>query len=177
MKRILSLLFAALMLFSLTALAEGHDPFMSATIAGEYALPKDALADIRTVYTEHLKTLLAAVKAYESTVDKLLPGEEGNTAPETGATGATANEVGAYRVIVRDEDGNPVKGAVVQLCDDTTCSLQKTTADGVATFEVKIPKVYEVHVAKVPEGYVSSDETYETLDTWSDVNITVSKAE
>ena len=66
---------------------------------------------------------------------------------------------------------------IVQLCDESTCSFQKTKADGMAVFQVEAPKVYDVHVGKVPEGYRSSDETYKTLDTYSDMNIFIEKAE
>ena len=116
----------------------------------------------------------AAVENYEPTIDKLLAGEAVDPSPETGSTKNESNE---YRVIVYDTEGNPVKGVVVQLCDESTCSFQKTKADGMATFQVEAPKVYDVHVAKVPEGYQSGDETYQTLDTFSDVNIFISKAE
>ena len=111
---------------------------------------------------------------YESTFEKLLAGEAIVDSPETGST---ENESGEYRVFVYDEDGNPVKGVIVQLCDESTCSFQKTRADGMATFQVEAPKVYDVHVGKVPEGYQSSDETYKTLDTYSDMEIFISKAE
>ena len=116
----------------------------------------------------------AAVADYEPTIDKLLAGEAVDPSPETGSTKNESNE---YRVIVYDTEGNPVKGVIVQLCDESTCSFQKTKADGIATFQVEVPKVYDVHVAKVPGGYQSSDETYQTLDTFSDVNIFISKAE
>ena len=46
-----------------------------------------------------------------------------------------------------------------------------------ATFQVEAPKVYDVHVGKVPEGYVANDETIRTLDTFCDVNLFISKAE
>ena len=116
----------------------------------------------------------AAVEDYEPTFEKLLAGEAIEKSPETGST---ANGSGEYRVIVYDTEGNPVKGVIVQLCDESTCSFQKTKEDGVATFQVEAPKVYDVHVGKVPEGYVSSDETCKTLDTYCDVNIFISKAE
>ena len=119
----------------------------------------------------------AAVELYEPTIDKLLAGEAAEAVPEAAPEAdATANDGGAYRVIVRDADGNPVKGVVVQFCDDTTCSLQKTKADGVATFEVETQKIYDVHVLKVPEGYAATDAVFKTLDTFSDVNITLEKA-
>lgn len=116
----------------------------------------------------------AAVSEYEPTIEKLLAGEAIVDNPQTGST---EGESGEYRVFVYDEGGNPVKGVVVQLCDESTCSFQKTKADGIATFQVEAQKVYDVHVAKVPEGYQSGDETYQTLDTFSDVNIFISKAE
>lgn len=116
----------------------------------------------------------AAVKDYEPTIEKLLAGDAVNDAP---ATGSAKNESGEYRVIVYDTEGNPVKGVIVQLCDESTCSFQKTKADGIATFQVEAPKVYDVHIGKVPDGYVVSDEAYRTQDTFSDVNIFISKAE
>ena len=115
-----------------------------------------------------------AISVYESTFEKLLAGEAIVDSPETGST---KNESGEYRVFVYDEDGNPVKGVIVQLCDESTCSFQKTKADGMATFQVDAPKVFDVHVGKVPEGYKTSDEAYKTLDTYSDMDIFISKAE
>ena len=115
-----------------------------------------------------------AMNAYESIFEKLLAGE---AIVDSSETGSTKNESGEYRVVVYDTAGNPVKGAIVQLCDESTCSFQKTNAEGIAIFQVEAPKVYDVHVAKVPKGYQSSDEAYQTLDTFSDVNIFISKAE
>lgn len=116
----------------------------------------------------------AAVNEYEPTIEKLLAGEN---AEATTDADAAASEGGEYRFIVCDSAGNPVKGVIVQLCDDTTCAFQKTRADGVATFQVETPKAYDVHIAKVPDGYVSSDETFKTPDTFSEMNIFISKAE
>jgi hypothetical protein len=42
---------------------------------------------------------------------------------------------------------------------------------------VEAPKVFDVHVLNVPEGYQSSDEAYSTLDTFSDLNIFIRRAE
>ena len=116
----------------------------------------------------------AAVNDYEPTLDKLLAGEAVETAPKTGAS---ENDSGVYRVIVYDTNGQPVKGAIVQLCDETTCSFQKTKADGIATFKVDTPKVYSVHIEKAPEGYENSSDVYETLDTYCDINIFLNNIE
>ncbi|MBQ6373341.1 MAG: redoxin domain-containing protein [Clostridia bacterium] len=116
----------------------------------------------------------AAVNEYGPTFDKLLAGEAVGGSPETCAT---ENGSDAYRVFVYDTEGNPVNDVIVQFCDESACSFQKTDADGIATFQVEMPKVYDVHIVKVPEGYVSSDETCKTLDTFSDVNIFITKGE
>ena len=115
----------------------------------------------------------AMVDAYESTVDQLLAGEAVDMAPNAGAI---TNDSGAYHVIVYDMDGNPVEGAIIQLCDETTCAFQPTDADGVATFSVEEQKVYDIHVLMAPEGYAPDDGVYNTLDTFSDVNIFLEKA-
>ena len=111
----------------------------------------------------------ALVWEYEPTLEKLLAGEEVPVEAEAPA------ESGEYRVVVCDDEG-PVKGVVVQLCDDTTCSFQKTKADGVATFVVDAPKAYEVHVMMVPEGYEACDQVFTTPDTYSELNIVIRKA-
>lgn len=115
----------------------------------------------------------AMVEAYESTVDQLLAGEAVDTAA---GAGAIRNDNDEYHVIVYDMDGNPVEGAVIQLCDETTCAFQPTDANGVATFSVEVQKVYDVHVLMAPEGYAPDDGVYKTLDTYSDVNIFLEKA-
>lgn len=110
----------------------------------------------------------AAVNEYEATVDKLLAGENVNRTPDVDAA---KNEAGEYRVVVYDQKGQPVEGAVIQLCDDVSCAFQKTDANGTATFADKEQKAYDIHVLAVPEGYAEDTNAYKTLDTFSDVNI------
>ena len=110
----------------------------------------------------------------EDLVQKLLDDKTAEAVPNTEAV---ANDSEEYRVFVYDSDGSPIKGAVVQLCDDTTCTLQKTKEDGIAAFKVDTLKVYEIHLLKVPEGYKLRDEVYKTLDTYSDVSIYIEKVE
>lgn len=116
----------------------------------------------------------AYISDYEPTIDGLLAGEAVDAAADTGET---ENDSGAYRVIVSDPNGDPVKGAVIQFCDDDVCSFQRTDAEGVAAFTVEAQKVYEVHVLKVPEGYVGADDIYHTPETFSDVGIVLEKAD
>ena len=116
----------------------------------------------------------AAVAKYEPTVEALLAGESADVV--TG-TGAVANGDNKYCVYVYDPDGNPVQGVFIQFCDDTTCAFQPTDANGRAEFSVDVEKVYEVHVLQAPEGYRQDERAYETLDSYSDVNIFLEKAE
>lgn len=116
----------------------------------------------------------AAVQQYEPTVEALLAGE---SAEVVTGTGAVANGDNKYCVYVYDPDGNPVEGVFIQFCDDTTCSFQPTDANGRAEFSTDVEKVYEVHVLQAPEGYRQDERAYETLDSYSDVNIFLEKAE
>lgn len=56
-----------------------------------------------------------------------------------------------YRVVVLTEAGEPVKGAVVQLCKDV-CYPGVTDEQGEAVFSVP-EETYKVAFAMLPEGY------------------------
>ena len=57
-----------------------------------------------------------------------------------------------YTIKVVDEAGNPVEGAVVQLCKDS-CSPAVTNAEGVAQFKVKeLSDEYKATIATYPDG-------------------------
>ena len=126
----------------------------------------------------------ALVHLYEPRFRGLLDGAEpaeADAAAEPAEADAAAdasekNNSGSYRVIVNDQDGNPVKGVTVQFCSDVTCTLGKTDADGLASFEADEGQVYTVHVLKVPEGFEKNSEEFETLDTYSDTRIVLQKA-
>jgi len=144
-----------------------------------------------TVFVDKTGTILtypivgAAVDQYLPAVEQLLKGESAVSVPAVAAAGAvaeavsdksnaTANDQGCYRVIVSDANG-PVQGVTIQFCDESTCNLGKTDANGIATFEFPEGTAYEVHVLKVPEGYQKTGETFKTLSTYSDVTITIEK--
>jgi hypothetical protein len=123
---------------------------------------------------------------YIPTVEALLNGEaapaegeaDGEAAPtEEPAAAQTAEKAAVYRVIVADADGNPVEGVAVQFCDDTTCQVQMTNENGVATFRPEKPNDYDVHILKVPDGYAEDTQSYKTEGTWSELTITLQKAE
>ena len=116
----------------------------------------------------------AQVDQYEPTIDRLLADMDTEAADNAGA-GAVKNDIGKYRVIVCDQEGDPVEGAVIQFCDEASCSFQPTDAEGAAAFSIDEQKVYDIHVLTVPEGYAADEEVYKTLDTWSDVTIILEK--
>lgn len=60
-----------------------------------------------------------------------------------------------YTVTVKDENGNPIVGAVVQLCKDVNCNPSVTGADGVATYSLA-EDTYKVSFVVMPSGYTHS---------------------
>lgn len=127
---------------------------------------------VRGAYVDqYLPTLKDALVS----LDSAAPAEGEREAPEENGV-TLANGEGVYRVIVSDSDGNPVKGVTIKFCSDTTCTMGKTDADGVAVFEMEEGPIYNIHVLKVPEGYVKNDGEYLTDDTFCDVHIPLEKA-
>ena len=71
----------------------------------------------------------------------------------------TEAEKPSYTVKVVDSEGNPIVGAVVQLCLDA-CVPAVTDADGVAAFF--LPEAdYKVSLPAMPEGYTYTTEEQE----------------
>lgn len=58
----------------------------------------------------------------------------------------------AYTVTVTDEGGNPIAGAMVQICKDD-CFPGVTDAEGVATFTRPETEGYKISFISLPEGY------------------------
>lgn len=73
-------------------------------------------------------------------------------------TEAADNGMVTYRVKVVDEAGNPIVGAMVQICLDT-CLPGMTNEEGVAAYQVAEAD-YKVSFLALPEGY-----TYTTEET------------
>lgn len=85
------------------------------------------------------------------------------TAAQTEASEETeapaADGTAGYKVTVVDEEGNPIAGAMVQICMDT-CYPGVTDASGVATFDVEEAD-YKVSFLSLPSGYTYSTEEQE----------------
>ena len=119
----------------------------------------------------------ARISQYEPTALSLLAQMQGTEAAAEELPEAAAHDLSVYRVVVTDENGDPVEGAAIQFCDDSSCSFGKTDAQGTAEFGMPEGAAYEVHVLQAPEGYESTDKLFTTLDTYSDVNIVLKKAQ
>lgn len=76
------------------------------------------------------------------------------TAPAEETTEPADDGMVDYTVTVTDESGNPIAGALVQLCMDT-CYPGVTDESGVASFHVAEAD-YKVSFLSLPEGYTYS---------------------
>ena len=88
------------------------------------------------------------------TTEAAEPSTAATAAPTQAATQApTEADDGkvTYTVTVVDEGGNPVAGALVQLCLDA-CIPSMTDDNGVAQYNVE-PADYKVSFLQMPEGY------------------------
>lgn len=118
-----------------------------------------------------VKILLALVLAMGMVMCLIACGGEETKTTEAATTQATEQPTEAtqeetqpteaanptYTVTVVDEGGNPVVGAMVQLCDEA-CYPGVTDDNGVATFSL-VEANYKVSFLKVPEGYEQGEET------------------
>ena len=85
------------------------------------------------------------------------PTEAPTEAPTAGETDAPSTKV-TYTVTVKDQNGNPVEGAAVQMCDDKGCKMPAPTgADGVVTFTYD-PSNYHITIVEAPDGYTCDPE-------------------
>ena len=77
-------------------------------------------------------------------------------------------------VTVCDESGKGIAGVRVQACDDKTCMVAETDADGKAGFEIP-QNVVDVHILKVPEGFAPVEDVFKT-DASGNLTITLKAA-
>ena len=98
----------------------------------------------------------------------------GQSAPANDAAPAeeTAEEIPdvTYSVSVADSDGNPIPGVTVQFCDDVSCTTGDTDDSGTAEFTAK-EGIYTVHVLKVPEGFIGTDEEFSFPDGATELGV------
>lgn len=59
-----------------------------------------------------------------------------------------------YTLKCVDQNGSPVAGVMLQVCDEETCQVLVSGADGMCEFTAA-PYAWEVHILKAPEGYTA----------------------
>ena len=62
----------------------------------------------------------------------------------------------AYAVRFADQNGNPVADVLCQVCDEFSCSLYSSDADGACAF-ILPSRDYEIHILRAPDGYAFDD--------------------
>lgn len=98
----------------------------------------------------------------------------GTTAGTTEATEQKDDGKVTYTVKVVDEEGNPVAGAMVQLCLES-CMPGKTDDKGVATYKT-VEADYKVSFMTMPAGYTADQTEYHFADGAYELTITLKKA-
>lgn len=66
-----------------------------------------------------------------------------------------------YTLRCEDENGERVSGVTLQVCNDSTCSVYVTDANGECVLTLPADN-YEIHILKAPEGYTFDSETVVT---------------
>ncbi len=79
------------------------------------------------------------------------------------------NDDQLYRIIVIDEDGKPVPGAIVQFCSDVACMTGTTDETGTTVFKQELGR-YTVHILKAPAEYVPEEAVF-FVEAFCDVTI------
>lgn len=104
--------------------------------------------------------------AITTTAGTTAAADDAQTTADTQDDGKTA-----YSVAVVDAEGNPIAGAMVQLCADT-CYPGVTDASGVAHFSV-LENEYKVSFLSVPEGYAAEAEEFYFEDGATEITLTL----
>lgn len=93
---------------------------------------------------------------------------------QEGGMDAPYGEV-AYRVTIKDQNGDPVPGAVVNFCSDESCQPTTTDENGVSLFVAEFAE-YHVQVLSLPDGYNGEDLEKISIGPWSgNTTLTVTK--
>lgn len=96
-------------------------------------------------------------------------------AEEPTARGMDAASEATYRFRCVDQNGSPVAGVMLQVCDEETCQVLVSDAEGLCEFTGK-QYTWEVHVLKVADGYTAnSDDAVLTLIDGGELIFTFTK--
>ena len=102
------------------------------------------------------------------------PTEDVTEAPTQNVTEAPTVDDGkvTYTAKVVDEGGNPIAGAMVQICKDT-CFPGVTDENGVASFTREEEEGYKISFIALPEGYEYTTEETDFYFEGGEKDITI----
>ena len=132
-------------------------------------------------YVPHVEELLAEMEGGEDAQeDEFADVETGRMMYGSSAVKnivACAKDAAAdpFKITVKDEDGNPVEGVMIQFCTDMMCNMQTTGADGTVSFDRTSKAECHVHVLKAPEGFAKDDTEYPAKIDESELEIVLKK--
>lgn len=115
-----------------------------------------------------MSLLLMAACGSSGGSEKAAPAES-----EKASSAESDNQSDIYRVIVNDEAGKPVQGAMVQFCSDQFCQMGETDADGIVSYPDTPEGSYHAKLYSVPEGFAMDSTEYPVPETYGDVTITL----
>lgn len=132
--------------------------------------------------------LSVGIVAVACTGEDAATDDEGQTTTTTATTTTTTTQNGGnenpenpgdakptYKVTVVDQDGNPVEGAFVQLCNGDLCKMPVATdANGVVTIMAD-PAAYTVKIPTVPAGYAEDTTVYSFEGESTELTVTLTK--
>ena len=176
------------------ALASGRETLREKGVTYTNILPPDDLEELfsieaypTTYFVDREGVIIGApiigarIDQYEPMIEALLSGNasaaeslqeepsEGETEEGQVTARVETNDDSLYRVIVVDEDGNPVSGVTVQFCSETACMMGETDETGTAVFKEPLGR-YSVHILKAPEEYTVDEAEY-YLEAFADLTI------
>ena len=141
---------------------------------GDYHMLSDLPTDGDAFFYTPASSDERTVAVYASLLDALT-GADAEPLVVFDSSDTTAEQAdGVYTVLVVDESGAPVQGAMVQICDETTCLVLKTDENGSVT-HTGAAYPYEVHLLKAPKGYARATETFTLPAEGGEITITLAK--
>lgn len=80
-----------------------------------------------------------------------------------------------YKFVCEDENGERIAGVTLQVCNDSTCSVYVTDANGECVLTLPSDS-YEIHVLKAPDGYAYDSATVYEVPASRELTITLNRA-
>ena len=160
---------------------DGHSPLLSECVSdGQYTYTTNGIDSYETTGTGYCYVELMPSR-FDNPIDIFFFNDEANlntflarnftgedgvlsatwryaegAAPESTAVcaGTEALEEGKalYYLVFTDQNGSPVEGVTVNICDDTSCTPIQSDANGIASFAYPAFG-YHIQVIKIPDGY------------------------